>query len=417
LTISSLGVWSLVFSALSFAKIADFGIAAGLVRYVARARTGEVVIPALAYVETALLTNFCLYVLLGATIFEPARWALRGAVHGQSLEDARNLLPFAVEAYVLLNLSSVISSALIGFYRADLKSILGISSLTIQIAISWITIRAYGLIGLACAQIAQYLFVVVVGWLIIQFLHPSRERIWVPYNINKIALNEMMGFGLRLQALSLASFLYDPITKFLLSSVAGPAALGLFEAAYRLVFQARSLIIAPAQNLTPMFAAIGYDHPESLKKLYERSTASIVMVATVGSLALIAVSPLVSYLLLKQVQLSYSVWVAILSAGWFVNIAAVPAYLMGIGTGHVRWNIVGSAVSTITSGLLGYSLGRVFGDIGVVSAAAAAAAGGGIIFIAANCRLAGISNPFPSFHIYQKTLAEVRNWIKQNISI
>ena len=409
LSIASLGVWSLVFSALSFARIADVGIAAGLVRYVARVpESGEGAIVPLTYVETALLTNCALYLVLGAIVFVPAQYALGMALHGARLDEARNLLPYAIASFVLLNLSSVTSSSLIGFKRSDLKSILSLIALGLQLGISWFSIQRFGLVGLAYAQIAQNAFMTIAGWILILAIQPGRLRFRFPYNLNVRAFIEMIGYGVRLQVLTMANFLYEPATKFILSAVAGPAALGLFEAAFRLVAQARALIVAPAQNLTPMFAAIGLAQAKDMELLYLRSTASIALVAVPGCILLTLASPLVSLLLLKQVQLSYISWVAIMSLGWFMNIVATPAYLIGVGTGHVRWNIIACTAAALGSLVLGYLLGHAFGSIGVVIASTVAIGAGGVIVVFGNCRIAGFDTVFPSFGDYAEALLHIK---------
>jgi O-antigen/teichoic acid export membrane protein len=218
----------------------------------------------------------------------------------------------------------------------------------------------------------------------------------------------MIGFGVRLQVLSVTNLIYDPATKFVLSAVAGPAALGLYETAYRLVFYARALIIAPSQNLTPKFASFGTDRMDLTRQLYQMSSAMFSLFGALGGILLVLASPLISVLLLKHAQPSYTVWVAILSIGWFFNIAAAPAYLMGIGTGQLRWNIIGSAFTALCSLVLGYCLGQIFGGIGVVVAASVAIAGGGIITAAVNCRIAGLDTCLPTMAAYAESVAYLR---------
>lgn len=412
LGISALGIWSLVFSTLSFARIADIGVAGTLTRFIAKAPAdGEPAIKPLTYVETALLTNVLLYTGLAVLLYLPAYYALGWAAHGANLVSARNLLPYATFSFIILNISGVIVSALTGFSRSDLKSLLSVIALGFQLAISLLAIRKFGLVGLAFAQIAQNVFLVTVGWLQLLRISASETPWRLPFGFSTPAFREMIGFAVRLQILNVVNFLYDPLTKFTISAVAEPAALGMYEAAYRLIIQARAIIVAPAQNLPPMFAAIRPDDLAARRLLYDNATALMLAISIVGAMALVVISPAVSLLLLRHVEPSYTVWVAILSAGWLLNIVAVPAYLMGVGCGWVKWNIAGMTFSTLTSVLCGYFLGAAFGTTAVVGAAAFAIGGGGIIIMFANCRTGGIASPLPPFSAYAGLAARFRRGV------
>lgn len=409
LGISALGIWSLVFSTLSLARIADIGIAGALTRFVAKPPScQEDDVAPIAYAETALLSNAILYFGLAVLLYAPAYYLLGWALHAGNLQTARQLLPYATCAFILFNVSSVVTTALIGFTRSDLKSILFMASIFMQLVISVLTVRHYGLMGLALAQMVQYLFLLAVGWHQLLRISKSETRWRLPLRLSLPAFREMIGFAVRLQVLNIVNFLYDPLTKFTVSAIAGPAALGLYEAAYRLISQSRAIVATPAQNLLPMFAAIPVEDVQARRLLYNDATAFMLVIAIIGTIALVAVSPIVSLLLLHNVQPSYTGWVAILSAGWLVNVVALPSCLMGIGCGWVRWNIIGMTFSTVTSVTMGYILGGEFGAVGVVAAAAFAIGGGGVIVIVANSRTAGIESPLPSFDSYSSVYARFR---------
>lgn len=390
LGIVALGIWSLVFSTLAFARVADLGMANGLTRFIARPPgTDDGFSPPIAYIETAMTGTLILYVVLGAIAYIPANYALAWAVKGGHLIEARGLLPYAVVTFILVNLSAVTSSALVGFHQSGKKSVISVLGLGVQLIASLAAVRSYGLIGLALAQICQNLFLILAGWVTVLSVAEAGVRWSSPFKFNMRAFREMVGLGVRLQVLNIATFLYDPLTKFVFSAVAGPAALGVYEAVYRLVFQARALLTAPAQNLPPMFAAMDND-AAGRAALYQKAVAMMILIAALGFFLVVLASPVVSIVLLNGIRTSYILWVVILAAGWTVNIAAMPAYFMGIGGGWVRWCIIGSAFNTIVSPVLGYVLGVPLGGLGVVIGAAAGIAGGAIVMAIANCRIAGV---------------------------
>jgi len=408
-SISALGVWSLVFSALSLARIADVGVAASLVRYIARpAEETPIKLSALHYIETAILTTVALYLVLGILIYAPTHYALSWSLKGDLLVKARGLLPYAIASFVLTNVANVVLSALIGLKRSDIKSILVICTLALQLAISWFSIAPFGLVGLACAVIVQNVFILTFGWILLFQLMPG-ERLRLPCQFHTLAFREMFGFGARLQLLTIVNFLYDPFTKFVFSAVMGPSALGLYEAAYRLVIQARAIVAAPAQNLTPMFAAISSGDTAAQFHLYRTATVLMVLASALDSLALVAISPIVSLLLLKQIKLLYIALVTILCLGWSINISSIPSYLMGVGRGYLKWNTIGSASATLLSVLLAYILGSLYGIVGAVIAASAATAIGSIITMMGNRYAMGLGASLPTRHDFHDALTKLKN--------
>ena len=81
---------------------------------------------------------------------------------------------------------------------------------------------------------------------------------------------------------------------------------------------------------------------------------------------LVGLTPLVSRLWLGAYVPVFVTFAMLLFAGWFLNLAANPAYFANMGTGELRWNVI----SHVTNGVLnlgfGVLLGMLFGGVGVV---------------------------------------------------
>ena len=76
-------------------------------------------------------------------------------------------------------------------------------------------------------------------------------------------------------------------------------------------------------------------------------------------------------------------FVALLAAGWLVNVLTNPAYVMDLGTGSLKWVSAGCAVTAILNAALGYLGGRYWGGTAVVAASAFSLAVGYVIVLAA----------------------------------
>lgn len=391
LGVEALGVWALVLAATSIGRFVDVGMTGGLSRYVAglgagENRAGEV----RAYIDTAVVMNAALYGVLALALYWPAWGALGLTLSGPVLIEARALLPYAIAAFALQNVAAVIVAALTGFHRSYEKSMVMMGTLVIQAIVALTLIGPLGLKGVALGQIAQYLLMMLVGWLLVLRQAEGRWTLAAPHRVRRTALRELVGFGVRLQALNIATFVFDPIVKFVFSAIGGLAALGMYELVQRGLLQLRQILLAPTQNLTPLFAAAGHRETGDLGRLYQQATA-VMMAAAVPAMAAMAVgSPILSLIWLGRVEPQFVLYSFIAAGGWLVNILGAPAWHLGVGTGRLRWNIAGGLLSSLAALGLGYGLGRMFGDTGVLVGAMIAIGAGGLLTWSMNARSLGL---------------------------
>jgi O-antigen/teichoic acid export membrane protein len=102
-------------------------------------------------------------------------------------------------------------------------------------------------------------------------------------------------------------------------------------------------------------------------------------------------SPLISRLWIGHIAMPFVVLTVILSLGWLGNLIATPAFLLGVGTGYIRWNLYGSCLTTAGACGLGFILGHMFGGYGVAAAASLMQAMGSLLSMRKNCRAYDIS--------------------------
>ena len=391
LGLEALGIWTLVVSATSVARMADVGAASGLSRYIAM----EIAAPgnnrgAMPWIQTAFWINLILYSTLAAILYLPAYWGLARITTGPATETARALLPYSIASFTLASISGVGSAALTGFGRGDLKSKLTLVGLAVQAVTVLLLIKPLGLIGVAVAQVIQSLAMLVGSWMLIRRLDAGGSSAYWPFRNHRSAFRALIGFGTRLQGLNILTFMFDPATKFVFSATGGLASVALYEIASRTILQVRQLVVMPAQNLTPLYAAVDRSRPQDLARVYSETSAYTMLTAAAAMGATFVCSPLLSYVWLAKMDRIFIIFTMILSSAWFINIVATPSYLLGIALGHLRWNVVGTVVFALGAPLLGYLLHPFGGQIGVVVGIAIGAAAGGIITIWANPGTLGI---------------------------
>jgi O-antigen/teichoic acid export membrane protein len=394
LGVKALGIWSLVLATTSLGRLADLGTSAGLGRFVAVAGARQEKDKIVVYVETAIITNLLLYCAIALVIWAPAFYALSLTTSGEALATARALLPFSLLSFVLIGVASATTGAIVGQQRSDQKSMIVIAGLVLQFLASAALLPHGGLRGLAWAQIAQYTLVISFGWML--FLRNNRGS-WtlrLPYQWHRVIFRQLIGFGAKLQAATIISFLLDPTVKFLMSTYGGLEALGFFEMAQRLVQQARQIIVTPNQVLMPGFVHLMETQPQRVAPLYHKAmTLSLAGgFALLGSVAL--ASPLICYFWTGQVTTAFVRFTVISAASWFANLIAAPAYLLGVANGRIGWNLWGHVISLTGTLFAGILLGRSFGAVGVAISAGSMLAVGSLFSMYRNCSMLGL-RPFP----------------------
>jgi len=364
LGVSLLGVWSLVLATTAFGRLADVGISAGLARFVARELAkGETGVPQ-HYIETGMLSVAGIMGVLTLVAYWPIYFALGIALHGHQLDLARQIIPYALLTFWLLNINAVTAASLLGLHRADLRSISNICGMLVQVGASLALVKGFQLKGLAWAQTAQYVVAIGLSWVFV--LRIGRGVPIVPRHFHAGLFKELLGFGTKLQIGTIANLLFEPTTKIIIGHIAGTATLGLYELAYRMVYQVRGIAITALQNLVPAFANLRETDTKALAVLFRKTCITAALIGAPIMVAVMLGSPIVSLIWIGSFNPDFVRLVTLLSLCWAVNIVAAPAYFLGLGTGDVNLNVAGQVLTGVLSPVLGYGLGVTFGGYGAV---------------------------------------------------
>ncbi|MDZ4309657.1 MAG: oligosaccharide flippase family protein [Cypionkella sp.] len=359
LGLSMLGVWSLVLATTAFGRMADVGIAAGLARFVAGALAEEAPEQAILYMRTAFIAVSGLMALVALVLWYPLSRALSLALSDTELALARDLLPWALLTFWALNLKGVLDACLIGAHRADLKSLATMAGMGLQITASLLLVSGFGLFGLAWAQAGQYALSIALSFAFIRFLPILRGGAggWFSGPL----FREMLGFGMKLQIGTIANLLFEPASKIVLGHVGGTAILGLYEMAYRMVYQARSVAIMAQSTVLPRLVELGRRADGDLRQFFLRTCQISALAAGGLMLATLAAAPAISWLWMGSINADFLHMTALLCLSWGINVLATPAYYLGIATGRVMPNVIGQLLAGILAPVLAYGLGLGFG--------------------------------------------------------
>ncbi|MEC5293425.1 MULTISPECIES: lipopolysaccharide biosynthesis protein [unclassified Aurantimonas] len=359
------GVWSLLLAGSAVARIGDISGGGALARFVAAAgRDGPE--NSRDLVHTVMLTSLVLNAMLGLAVWFGAPRVLPLFIEPQYLAEAQALVPYVVASMVIGALAIAATSGIDGAQRADQRAIVvSVASLVFLVA-CLILVPGFGVIGFGAAQVLQQVVMMVLGWVVLRRHVPGLG--WLPHRWRRAAFAETTGYAVKLNAIGVLGLIFEPLVKFAFNHTGGPALVGLYELASRLVVQVRGLVIAAATPLVPAFAAQSGTSDPAFKIMLERAMRITALAAVCATLAAIAGAPLMSIVLLGHMEPVLLTLTAALAAGWAINILTVPIYFAAQALGVLRWNIVGHAVIA-ASVLFGvFVLVPVLGSNGLVLA-------------------------------------------------
>ena len=377
-----MGVWSVVLAATSAARLSELGLSGGVVKFVAQylARSEEP--NAATVVETAALSiaGFIGIILLPAFFF--LRWLLGYVLPSSSLSDGLLLLPYALVSFWLNSVGSIFLATLDGVRRTDLRSAIAMTGTGLHLAFVFVLVPRNGLIGLAYAQVLQTSMILLAAWLQVRRFLPSLPVI--PFHWDKELFREMFSYGVDFQFATFVRMLLDPLTKALLSRLAGLEVVSYYEMANRMVLQCRSLLVSANQVVVAVIAGMHESAPEKIRSVYKQSYRLLLFLALPLYASIGALIPVISELWVGRYEASFAAFSAILSVAWFFSTMSGPAYFTNLGTGHLRWNTLSHAAIGAVNVVAGVTLGHLFGAIGVVTGLAIALTAGSVIVVSAH---------------------------------
>ncbi len=379
LGVEQLGVWSVVLASVSASRVADFGLLAGVTRFVARDLAHGEIARASQVVDTAALTVGALMGTILPLLYPLLARLLPLLFDSEHLPQAQKILPYAVGSMWLAVVAAVFQGGLDGCQRMDLRGGLVVAGQVVLLAAALWLVPNRGLIGLASAQLVQGIFLLVAGRLLLRrVLH--RNLPWFPRCWNRLVLRDMFSYGVNVQVASAFMLLFDPLTKALMAHFGGVASAGYFEMAGQVVLKARTVIVAANQAIVPYVASMAENAPAKVADLYRRNMNVLAFVALPTFALLFAWSGGISWLLTKAYSANFVFLMGMLGIAWLCNIFASPAYFANMGTGEVGWNTLSHLIMGILNAGLGWLFGSHYGANGVALAyAVALIAGSGFL--------------------------------------
>lgn len=346
--------------------LANQGFSTSIVKFVAKYVAQGEPDRISALIQTAISSIAPALTVICVVLYPTSLWILELVIPPNRMGDARAIQPYALLSLWVNIVGSILLAGLTGYevITQRIYVVFGGSAIYLLLVCMWAP--KYSLLGVAYAQTVQAVACFLGSWTLLR-RKISRFPV-IPRHWDRALFREMAGYGAHFQFITISQSLREPVTKALLTKFGGLAAAGLYDMASRWVFTFRELIVQANLVLVPTFSSLREREPDAIPVLYCESYRLVFFLAVPAFAFPLAVSPIVSHVWLGHYEPIFVQFVAILAAGWLVNILSNPAYVVDLGTGAMRWIAIGCGITAILNPTLGYLAGRYLGGTAVVAA-------------------------------------------------
>ena len=366
--VERLGIWSLVLATTSIVTLANQGFSTGIVKFVAKYAARDDSSRVSSLIETALLSMAVAVGAISLLLYPVGSFALRAILPAARFPEALAILPFALLSLWLNLCASVLQAGLAGHERITHRNSLVLGASAVYLALAIRLVPSRGLLGLAEAQLLTASLSLAAAWIFLRRQIPQLPLL--PHHWDAALFREMFSYSLQFQLITAGQAAREPLTKALLARFGGLMMTGLYDMAMRWVITFRELIVQANQVLVPTIAGLQERDPAAVPRVY-RDSYRVVFYLSIPLFAFLTVmAPLVSRIWLGRYDSVFVAFVALLAAGWLVNILCNPAYVVDLATGELRWVGIGCVSTLLLNGILGFLGGKYLGGFVVVSAAA-----------------------------------------------
>ena len=384
LSISEIGIWSLVLATTAAGRLGDLGVGAGIIKFVANDLARGDRKSAAGVVGLGLATVGVLVGILCIVLYPLLSRALGHLIRDPvPLAKAITLLPISILSLWISMQGVLTLSALDGCQRTDIRALITVSGSLVQLAAAYVFVPWMGLRGIAFAQLLQSGVVLLLGVSALAIQLEQSLTSWL--SMRRTRWLELMRYGAGIQLATIGQMLFDPAVKGLLAAFGGLALTGYYELANRLIMQLRSFVVVGYQSLVAYVASSAVNGTQAAN-IYLRAHRLLVYMALPYYTLISIYLPIILYLWLGRFEGSFLFIAQWSLLGWVANTMVAPAYFLYLALGKTTWPVISQFVIGILNVVAGCVLGAIIGGNGVIIGAALALTVGSGVVAVAFCR-------------------------------
>jgi O-antigen/teichoic acid export membrane protein len=366
LGVEQLGVMSLVLAITSVASISNLGLTSSIVQFAATYLAKGDVEKIDALIKTSAIFLCLFFSLFSIIVYAAVSFFIDSIVQNAYKAIVLKILPYSLLSLLVLTLSGVFTSLLEGVQKNFLKNYTYIISSIIFVAIVWWWLPSIGLIAVAIAQVLQSSCILLLS---VFFCKKEIKSInLLSWKWNKSVFKEIFSYGIKYQFISIASMLFEPITKFFIGKFSSLSLLGYYEMASRMVTQVRGLVVNANQVLIPVNVHVNENYKEQSSSLFYK-VFNINFIVTIFIMScLLSVAPIISLLWIGNLNINFLIMTTILVVAYSFNSFTAPVYFAKLAEANLHLLLKAHILMGLINLGLGYCMGKLFTGMGSVLA-------------------------------------------------
>ncbi len=362
------GIWALLGVLTAYAKLSDFGMSTGLIKFVAEYQARQEYETRNQLLSTALV----LYTVFGGALML-VTFALLGWIVDEVFRLPAEVREEAIFVYaggmIIFALSltlNTFSSALQGLQKMDITNALGVVGNVLRVGGTFFFLEAgYGLRGLVFNEGLVALVVAGLGFYFLKRATPDLRL--SPVLFRRRLVRTILGYSLNVQISNVAGLFIFQINKVVLSHFLSVAAVSFFELGLRFADRVRVVVFTAVYPVLPAVSEVQVRRGmERVHEIYYRSLRYLLLFGAPVFLLTAVLAPPFTRLWLGPGFERTSVTLQVLSVAFFVTALSFPGSFIVHGIGWPQYSTYASLANGLMTVVFSTVLVKTMGYYGVV---------------------------------------------------
>lgn len=362
LGIEIMGTWGLAVSVISLIKLFDFGISGALIKTTASLLSRGEKGYAFAVIRASLASVIVYSSLAGFFFYFISDYALVNMFDSRLVKLIEPFIGIMVVQSILACISISSLACLDGINRIDLRAMISMLAAIATMICAYVAIPRLGLQGLIYAQVLQ-MIILILGSMVVL------GRV-VGFNIiGKLKFTEnlnLYSYGMKFQLGNICFLLSEAFVKLMIAKFGSVSEIPYYDMARKFTDQLRFMFAAAGGPIVPMVASINSAKEGTAGIIYTRATELLMYFAFPAYTALILFSPGLELILFGTSNGTLVSFVIILSISSIISVASIPPFVIALGEGTLKWNVISYVMYLLTILCLAWPLTLYYGSLGSV---------------------------------------------------
>lgn len=359
LGLEALGLWAIIIGFTSILSQSTAAVNTNIIREIAESDEQHYIGKASELILNGLVIYLLFFFLLSIVVNISLFYIFKEKYN--SYLELISLTLFAIFINLLATVfSSILDARKLNYIKNSAMAVGNI----VFLVICFFSIKKFGLIGVAIAQIAQasFLFFCILYFV---FIRIRLRIIWNEVNFKNIHI--FFKESWKLQGISLLVLCYEPITKYFLSKF-GLTYVAKYEIANKIIAQLRNIFAVTNQTLLAYFVNKFAEGKTVFISYFNHVSNKNLQWSLIANGILLIAAPIISLFFLKELDMAFFIIFVILLISNLFNIVSITTYFNLFAQKQYHTPFISHIIIALLNVVLSFVLGYFFNGIGVVIA-------------------------------------------------